>query len=326
MLTGQPAIEIGFSGAYGFDRLEKTIKTLQPLLSLVEPAVIVIDLSRLVHISPTSLALLLATMKRVEADGLLAPGTRIITPASPPVARYIERMNLIRQLVGGEVAEGFTRREPEGFRPVERFASGDDYWTMAGSLTDAVAERCRVDKGGKSAIRVCLDEICENVVHHADTELGGFAAAQGWPRKNREFEIAIVDLGVGIRSSLTKNPDYAHITDDATAIATALQPRVTATPERNGGIGLFVTSMLLAINGGILLVRSGTGAVFQGAKNTTESREVAMPGTIVALRAKMDRPLDINSVYAELDKAEQAADLKEMPADADHREDDPQAR
>ena len=46
----------------------------------------------------------------------------------------------------------------------------------------------------------------------------------------------MVDLGRGIRLSLTNNPAYADIEDDVTAIATALEPRVTATPERNSGL------------------------------------------------------------------------------------------
>jgi hypothetical protein len=77
---------------------------------------------------------------------------------------------------------------------------------------------------------VCLDELAENVVFHADTDLGGFAAAQGWNRRP-EMEVGIVDLGRGIRESLTTNPEYADIVDDVTAIDAALQPMVTSTPE-----------------------------------------------------------------------------------------------
>jgi hypothetical protein len=35
-------------------------------------------------------------------------------------------------------------------------------------------------------VRVCLDEVTENVIHHAEAD-HGFGAAQGW-RKTHEFE------------------------------------------------------------------------------------------------------------------------------------------
>jgi hypothetical protein len=68
--------------------------------------------------------------------------------------------------------------------------------------------------------RACMAEVTENVVHHAEAE-HGFGAAQGW-RKTREFEIGIVDLGRGVKASLTQNPMYVGIVDDVSAISTAL--------------------------------------------------------------------------------------------------------
>ena len=285
-MSSPPDLTVVFSGAYGFDRLERMVEACEPLLALSEPHVITVDLARLVFFGPTSLALLLAALRRIQHEGLNADGSVIVPPKSSATSRYLERMNLIRETVGRDVPEDFTRRDPIGFRPCQHFSSDEDYWKVAAELTEALMERCSVDKQANAAIRVCLDEVCENVVHHADTELGGFAAAQGWPKARvPEFEIGIVDLGQGIRRSLTQNPDWAGVDNDADAIDLALQPRVTATPERNGGIGLFVTSLLLAFNGGQLVVRSGTGAVVRGAQVKVEARATALPGTLVSLRA-----------------------------------------
>jgi anti-sigma regulatory factor (Ser/Thr protein kinase) len=319
-------LAVTFTGGYGFDRLERMIATVEPLLLLDEPREVQVDLRRLAFFGPTALALLLAALKRLREGGLAAPGSRILPPVSPPIFRYLARMNLIRELVG-EMPEDFIRREPMGFRPCQHFLADDDYWQIAGSLTDALAEQCDVDNVARTAIRVCLDEICENVVHHADTPLGGFGAAQGWPRSaSRQFEIGIVDLGVGVRASLTKNPDYAHIDDDDIAIDTALKPSVSSTPERNAGIGLFVTSMLLAENGGYMLVRSGRGEVVRGAKTERRTCDALMPGTVVSLRANMDRPLDITAIYRQLEQVQPPSPAQETAPHADHRGDDTQAR
>jgi len=298
-----PRVQITLSGAFGVKqgRLERLIRLLGPLLALEQEAEVNVDLSGLVSVSPAALALLTATLKRAVDLDLLGEGSLIQPPRSPAVRNYLSRMNMIRVLVDEDVEEPFTRREPHGFRPCQHFSGADDYAAVARNLTEALTERCTTDDLSRASIRICLDEIAENVVHHAEAPGGGFGAAQGW-RKNQEFEIGIVDLGIGIRGSLTKNPDHADVHDDAAAIARALQPRVSATPERNAGIGLFITKLLLEANDGLLLVRSGHGSVQAGLVDQAKREPVALPGTLVALRARTDRTLDINSVYEHLER------------------------
>lgn len=232
---------------------------------------------------------------------MFASGSLLVLPSSRSVSNYLMRMDLVRLVLPeSEAEEPFVRREPVGFRPCREFLSVDDCRAVGRELTAALAERCETDDIARASIRICLDELAENVLHHAASPIGGFAAAQGWPR-SRQFEIAIADVGVGIRASLTNNPRYADIGDDVTAISTALEPRVTATPERNSGIGLFVTRLLLRANGGVLVVRSGLGEVYSGAQEGAREAMVSFPGTLVALRARMDRPLDIGAVYGRLE-------------------------
>ncbi len=281
-------------------RFERLIGLLNPLLRLHEPALIDVDLSRMVAIGPTALALLVATLRRLEDEDLLADGSVLKPPRSPGVRNYLMRMNLIRSLVGGEeFREPIVRHETHGFRPCSMFSDDKDYWKVAKAMTEALCESCKVDDVARSAVRICLEEVTENVVYHAEAR-HGFGAAQGWA-KTREFEIGIVDLGRGVRASLTQNPDYADIVDDVSAISTALGARVTATPHRNSGIGLYITKMLLAANGGSFLVRSGNGAVYSGATDESRAESVDFPGTIVALRARTDHSLDINAIYTQLE-------------------------
>lgn len=211
-------LEIELSGGFSLKQggLERLIRVLGPLLGLSEPRQVVIRLDRLVFLSPSALALLIAALKRVRDLGLATEGSLVYPPNSPPVRNYLMRMNLIRALVNEDTPEPFSRNTPHGFRPCQHFTGKDDYWKVASSLAEALAERAQTDEVARASVRICLDEIAENVVHHADTELGGFAAAQGW-KKSCEFEIGIVDLGVGVRASLTKNPAFADIPDDVTA-------------------------------------------------------------------------------------------------------------
>jgi anti-sigma regulatory factor (Ser/Thr protein kinase) len=294
---------VELSGGFNLRQIERLLVRLDPLLHLEDPTVVKLDLSRLVFMTPSAMALFTAASKRVLDLGLVLQESTLKPPNSPPVRNYLMRMNVFRELTA--ISDSIERHEAVGFRPCEHFMGERDYPRVARGLTDALCERCQTDNVARAAIRVAMDEISENVIHHADTSLGGFAAAQGW-RKRSEFEVAIVDLGVGIKASLSTNPDYTHITSDVEAIETAVQPYVTATPERNGGIGLFVTNLLLAANGGEMLIRSGNGAMHSGDVISTHLRTVDLPGTMVVLRANTDRPLDINAVYQQLPERQDA--------------------
>jgi anti-sigma regulatory factor (Ser/Thr protein kinase) len=294
-------LEVTLSGAFTLKQggVERLLTVLQPLYELEVETTVVVNLERLVSISPSGLALLTASLHRAGERGVMVDGSKILPPRSPAVRTYIQRMNLLRSVPGFEhIQEPFERHAEQGFRGCLQFVDASDYWKVARELSGALHERCATDEAAYAAVRVCLDEITENVVHHASAP-AGFAAAQGW-RKTNEFEIAIVDLGVGIRRSLVRNESYRDIQDDATAIATALEPQVTSTPERNAGIGLFITRLVLKGNGGSLLVRSGNGAVYAGAEDRAERIDVEMPGTLVALRARTDQPFDMDAVYAAL--------------------------
>lgn len=297
-------VTVRLAGNYGFEWIERMVRDLQPLLNVQERVRIELDLGGLVFVGPTSLALLEATLKRLENEDLLEPGGIIIEPRSPLTSQYLHRMDFFAGLDSIEgIEEPFERRDPVGFRPCQGFATEDDYWRVAASLADALTERCKVEEIAQAAIRICLDELTENVVHHADSPVGGFAAAQGTPKKNR-FEVGIADLGIGFRRSLIKNPNHADITSDAEAIETALRPFVTSTPARNAGIGLYITSRLLKSNGGSLVVRSGRGRLVAGVEEGTSEADVELPGAVVALRARTDRPLDIGEVYKEVEEIE----------------------
>jgi anti-sigma regulatory factor (Ser/Thr protein kinase) len=294
-----PDLVVSLRGGYGHTQIERAIRDLDPLFRVGEPVVLRVDLSGLAFIGPTVIALLEAAMRRVEDSEWVLPGTVIVVPKSPLTSMYLHRMNLYRGMkTVGALEETFTRKEPVGFRPCQEFDNEDAVPTVAREMSAALAERVGTDELAQRAVYVCMSELTENVIHHADAP-AGYAAAQGNP-KRKHFEVAVVDLGQGIRASLSKNPKYADIGSDVEAIETALQPRVTATPERNSGIGLFITALLLHENDGSLLVRSGYGHVVGGVGEGAKEMPVSLPGTMVTMRARTDRPLDISEIYRRL--------------------------
>lgn len=295
-MTEVRTTRVRLSGGYSIEHLDRLLRDLEPILSLSAPARLEVDLGGLVHLCPAALALVTASISR--ARSWVLAGSLLQPPRSPPVDNYLMRMDVYRQW-GIEPAEEFERHTPRLFRPCRNFKEGD-YQAVAMGLTDALAEACSTDSVARISIRICLDELAENVVHHAEAPDGGYAAAQGWPKRGK-FEVGIVDLGIGVTASLRKNPSYADLDDDMEAVRTALESGVTSTPERNAGIGLFITEQLLRANGGILLLRSGTGAAMRGAREKTWRASTALPGTLVTIRARTDQPLNIEEVYRSID-------------------------
>jgi hypothetical protein len=104
---------------------------------------------------------------------------------------------------GVEMEESFQRKKAIGFRECRHFDSTDNYPAVRAELADLICEHCAVDRVARSSLHIALDEICENVLFHASTDHGGFAAAQAL-RSKPLMEVAIADVGIGIRASLTR--------------------------------------------------------------------------------------------------------------------------
>jgi hypothetical protein len=294
-----PDVKVSLRGGFPHAQLDRLLREIEPLLNLNERAVVHLDLQGLVFLCPTAQAVVAAASRRIIDEGLTLQGSNVFFPAARMVRQYLSRMDFFRPIVG-DMEEDFERRAPAGFRPLQHFDEQDGCYRAARELKDAVTEACHLDeKVASAALHVCLAELAENVLFHAGSRHGGFAAAQGWKRKAM-VEVAIVDMGVGIRSSLTNNAAYADIRDDVSAIERALEPMVTATPNRNTGLGLSLTRFLLRRNGGQLMVRSGEGAVYAGFAEESRMCAPAFPGTIVSLTARTDAPLDIRKAYDDL--------------------------
>lgn len=271
------------------ESLEGMLRDLEPLLSDA-PAPVVLDLSAVTFVGPTCLAVLVAAC-RGAGPGVIG---RVIYPENADTRAYLERMDVFDLIPCKTEAATGGRRTPEGFRECRRFVSQDDCVETSRELVGAIAERCELGDTSRRALASCIAEIAENVYFHAESTEGGFAAAQSWPKKSL-IEVAIVDLGRGVRRSLMENPAYADIEDDEDAIRRAMQLGVTATPQRNTGQGLFSAARLLEGNGGRVLVRSGSAYVYDGARKESGISH-PFPGTLVAMTIRTDRPLDDGAV------------------------------
>lgn len=292
------------AGPYWLNSYVRVLGDLRPLFQVNEPAVLRMNLSRLSFMGPAALATTAAAIMKFVDSGLSLPGGTIVVPQAPGIRRYLERMDFFDVSLH---LEGGQRTPTEGLLECQHFSDDSNIRPVTQSILEVIETKTAIDATARYALDTCLSEVLENVMFHAYTDFGGVAAVQAF---KGELEVAIVDLGDGIAASLARNPDYAEAASqgDLVAVQTAIMPNVTSTPERNKGWGLAFTELLLGLNEGWLEVRSGEGQVRRGAKVADKVSKHSLPGTLVAMRIRLDQPLDYSKAWKLLGDAVDSLD------------------
>ena len=211
-------------------------------------------------------------------------------------ATYAMRMRLF-EAAGLEPPANLPERDPDGrFLPALALDADTDPGSVAGTLR-RIADVQGVDEGTVESLETTLIEILGNCTHHGESldSITALTAAQAWPRGARA-QIAVADLGVGMRGSLAHNPslDLEHWN----SCELAAQYGVTSKPEGHSGYGLTLARELMERNGGRFLLASGD-ELFMSDSGTTfrEAGQARWPGTLVVLEWRLDRPLNVRDVY-----------------------------
>ena len=152
-----------------------------------------------------------------------------------------------------------------------------------------------------------IREIMRNVVEHANAEAISICS-QYWPTKGRA-EVAIIDRGIGLRSSLSKNP-HIDVSDDRKALHFALMPAVSGKafkgsrkqanrgPWTNSGFGLYMTSRLCR-NGGNFFISSGkTGMLLTAGKGGKRVYDTELGGTAIRMTIRTSQISDLKDMLA----------------------------
>lgn len=135
----------------------------------------------------------------------------------------------------------------------------------------------------------CLREIFRNAIEHSEAFQFGYCA-QYLPSIN-EVSLAIIDRGIGLKSSLSNNPKL-EIRNDLDAICLSIQPGVSGKvypgqkrkPKgewANSGYGLYMTSNICK-KGGRFFIASGETGILMNDKYTWEF-ETPIRGTALNL-------------------------------------------
>src|ERR687885_1696158 len=258
---------------------------------------VILDLRSVEFVEPSGICALATLLEflipRSDEVGLVLSGHNV--PA------YLERMNFFRIFgdrvrTNADVAalEERRRGNPGTLQELVNFHSEEEIPNIINRISEILENK---DYRLRERVAICatLSEICANAVEHGASPFGAYAAVQAYhhivsgrhsgpkgERRGEEVLIAIADGGVGVRETLSRNPEYAEFTDtDNNALRHALKMGVSGTGELGRGGGLAVVGQISARAEGSLSLRSGAGRVtFYG--DRTNSRNVPFfPGTFV---------------------------------------------
>jgi hypothetical protein len=161
-------------------------------------------------------------------------------------------------------------------------------------IAKTLAERLLQQDSGNlfTAVVFSFQEIIRNVIEHSESESFGYCA-QRWLKGPNEgvVELAFMDSGVGLRTSLQKNTRL-EVPDDREAIKSALMPGISGAKANsagsnarwaNSGFGLYMTSRLCSEKGDFFICSGSTGLHYRvGVEN--EYFDTSYSGTLIRMR------------------------------------------
>jgi hypothetical protein len=277
-----------------------TLGSLDPAFTAageVDGEPVVLDLRSVEFAEPAGIcglaALLEFLIPRSDEVGLVLSGRNV--PA------YLERMDFFRNFsdrvktnVDLAALEERRRGNPGTLQELVNFHSEEEIPSIINRISEILENK---DYRLRERVAICatLSEICANAVEHGRSPFGAYAAVQAYQhivsgrhsgssreRRGEEVLVAIADGGVGVRTTLSRNPKYVeHMASDNDAIRHALKMGVSGTGEVGRGGGLAVVGQIAARASGSLSLRSGSGRVTYYGDRTNSRNVPAFPGTFV---------------------------------------------
>lgn len=234
----------------------------------------------------------LCTMRAlIDYASLHADEVLVDCPVDDQVNRYLTRMDFYADLSDKVVLS----------KPAPRVRRNDRRKSLIellriGCNTDAesvIVKAWEVTKGQfgpgpiAKACATALGAAIENVNDHSKSPVGAFVAAQRYQQTG--LELAVVDLGLGIPTTLRSHPDYQRHTD-LDAVRLSLADNVTSTGEdgRGGGLPELVDAVQRA-GDSTLTIRSGEAHLTINVRSgkteeQSQTQAVHVPGTWISLR------------------------------------------
>jgi ABC-type transporter Mla MlaB component len=195
-------------------------------------------------------------------------------------------------------AKGNTRYLPITYQSTADLATGGEHLgTQIERLSLKLAQMLTQQTSGVlvDTLTYSFREIIRNVAEHSQSPDFGYCAQYLYAEGT--VEIALIDQGIGLRTSLAHNPFVApHLTDDRDALKYAIMPGISGkaykgAPQKaddvwnNSGFGLYM-NYRLCNEGGSFFIANGDAGLHREHGDDNRYHNCHLPG--VGLRLRLD--------------------------------------
>jgi hypothetical protein len=285
----------------------------QRIASLPDAEEYVLDFARMRHVEPFGMLLLSSEIRKLARRGC-AP--RILC-SNFKHHTYAAHMGFFKSF---DLAHGNAPGEARGssnYLPItiletaqverEAVSAGLEVGARIEAISGHMsAMLCGEEEGAMfDTLTYSIREMVRNVVEHSGAERFGICA-QHWPSRRR-VEVAILDRGMGLRASLSRNP-HIDTSDDKKAVNYALMPAVSGKAFKgarqlkgnwvNSGFGLYLTNRICR-NGGNFFIASGDTGMLLTRGEGKRYFSCALDGTAVRMTMDTSRLAGLRDALAQ---------------------------
>ena len=180
---------------------------------------------------------------------------------------------------------------PHGTAPTIEVFDKDSIYSVYAEIVTALNSCPDIELSILQALSYCFYEVLDNVLTHSG-KICGTVLMRYIPDRSM-IQVLVADDGIGIKKSLSENPEYELISEQD-AVSACIKDKVT--DGKGMGFGLYSTARLIKNAGIILNIHSGNSMMSYDGERTTISTESFWQGTIVYFELHSDKEIDPNEV------------------------------
>jgi hypothetical protein len=276
--------QIRVVGTFALSDLRRLTATLHNLTSRHGYQNIVLDFTRCAAAFPGPMAGLCAQVVDFRRQGI---DFDYVAPSDSRLSRLFANSDWAHLID----PEHFARSTYRGYTnmPLVKFESPEDQTKVVNRLIDALLSSIpSLERADFAAIEWCLNEISDNVLVHAESQIGGLVTMSSYKTRNR-IEFSVADPGVSIPTSLRKG--HPELGEDIQALERAVREGVTRDPAIGQGNGLFGTFQVVRKSGGYLHIHSGYARLdYEDDQLRLTREEIPFVGTLVVAGLDCSNP------------------------------------
>ncbi len=174
-----------------------------------------------------------------------------------------------------------------------RFDDYKDVPAITNDFMDIVIRSISIPKDTLTALEWSMYEVCDNVINHSESKIGGFVEAVTYSKEG-VISFTVADSGRGILASLKEG--IPTLKNHVEAIGEAIKEGVTRNKQAGQGNGLAGSLRVTNLSGGSLDITTGAGRFFyaSGQGNKLEGNSTQLfKGTSVSGQIRMNKKFSI---------------------------------